>query len=396
MDVIGNNIANINTIGFKSSRVSFRDVLSQTMRAATPPQGARGGINPLQVGLGVAIGSIDTNFAPGSTQNTGKVTDLTIDGNGFFQVRSGNEVFYTRAGNFDFDEAGYLVNPGTGMIVQGYALNGTSKGAIGDIKIPVGMQVDAEATSSITLVGNLHAGTATTLTTAAPNAITTASVYDAQGGTHDIVVRFWHTDDANTWSWQAEMPDSNTAAATGTVTFDGNGNLLTPATAPTVTFALPNTINNKTVAPLTMTLDMSAVKQYADPSAVSVGDRNGNTSGQLTGYSIDSTGTIIGVFDNGVNTAIAQMALTNFSNPGGLMHVGNNMFSASLNAGYAQTGTAGTNGLGTITPGMIEMSNVDLSQEFTDMIVTQRGLQANSRVITTSDEILQDIVNLKR
>ncbi|HBS59467.1 MAG TPA: flagellar hook-basal body protein [Firmicutes bacterium] len=388
MDVIGNNIANVNTIGFKGSRVNFQDILSQNLQGAAAPQGNRGGTNPMQVGLGMSVASIDTIFTDGSTQTTGKQTDLALQGQGFFIVNDGATSYYTRAGNFDFDTSGNYIVPGTGLKVQGWmGVNGVvnTTGPVGDIRIPVGISMPATATTTVDFTKNLNAGAA--VGTAFQNSVT---VYDSLGTGHMIDVTFTKTA-ANTWSWQASSGDTSITAglpATGTVSFNTSGGYTGMTGGPlnlTVTGA----------AGMTVAVNLSGISQYTSESTIT-GTSNGNASGTLETVTLDTSGVITGRFSNGLSRSLAQVALATFNNAGGLLKAANNCYAASNNSGVAQVGTANSGGRGSISPGSLEMSNVDLSQQFTDMIVTQRGFQANSKIITTSDEMLQDLVNLKR
>jgi flagellar hook protein FlgE len=265
LDVTGNNIANANTAGFKASNVVFQDTLSQMLTAGTAPQGGKGGTNPIQVGLGVQVGGVSTSFGQGSAQVTGKMTNMMIQGDGFFVVNRQGENLYTRAGAFNFDNSGNLTTP-DGDIVQGYAA-------------------------------------------------------------------------------------------------DGSGNI------------------DATGAPVDITIPDLAVENAANP---------------LTSYNIGSDGVITGIFADGTKQPLFQIAMADFANPEGLDKVGDTAFRAGNNAGPVQFGAPGTGRRGTLMTGNIEMSNVDLAQEFTNLIIAQRGFQATSRVITTSDQVLEELVNIKR
>jgi flagellar hook protein FlgE len=390
MDVIGNNIANVNTIGFKGSRVNFQDILSQTIQGASAPQGNRGGTNPMQVGLGVAIASIDTIFTDGSTQTTGKQTDLALQGQGFFVINDGAKSYYTRAGNFDFDTAGNYIVPGTGLKVQGWMANAAgvvnTNGPTGNIVVPVGTSMAASATTTMDFTKNLNAEAAVIPVTSYQNSVT---VYDSLGTDHLINVTFTKTG-ANAWSWSATTTDTTIGGlpAVGTVNFGPTGAFALQTGGPLVLTA-PGANN------LNIVMNFSGMTQYAGESTVT-GTGNGYTSGALENVVIDTSGVLTGKYSNGRSQALAQVSLATFNNPGGLIKAAENMYEQSNNSGNAQVGTAASGGRGKIAPGTLEMSNVDLSAEFTNMIVTQRGFQANSKIITTSDEMLQDLVNLKR
>lgn len=389
LDVIGNNIANVNTIGFKSSRVTFKDLFSQTLRAATSAHGGRGGSNPVQVGLGMTLASIDTDHGDGSIQYTGKGTDLAIEGSGFFIIRNGNTLMYTRAGNFDLDEEGYLVVPGTGYRVQGLDLASGVEGKLIDIRVSTGTTFNPVATTYVEFANNLNVETEPGAEISAP-----FEVYDSLGRMHTVVITFTREVAPNSWSWQISPPagSSGVSGGPGVLVFDSKGVLSSPTTMPTITIGMTGTGAD----PIEITLDFSAVTGAAGETSIAIAYRDGAPQGSLQSYSIDGAGNIVGEFSNGMIRTVGQIALARFANPAGLMKVGNTAFVESNNSGLKQIGQAGTAGFGSIASSSLEMSNVDLSLEFTEMIVTQRGLQANSRIITTSDEVLQEVVNLKR
>ncbi|WP_213974466.1 flagellar hook protein FlgE [Tepidanaerobacter acetatoxydans] len=394
MDVIGNNIANVNTVGFKKSRVTFQDTLSQTMRGAASPQGNRGGTNPMQVGLGMTIASIDTIHSPSSAEYTGNMTDLSIEGDGYFIIGDGLDMFYTRAGNFGFDKNGNLINTANGLKVMGWQDTekhevpaDKSPQSIRSIEIRKGMMIPASATTEINFAKNLNAETENNGTYSLP-----FKVYDSLGCAHNLTIEFTKTN-ANEWNYNITSTDSNVtniANNTGTITFDNDGNCNIPAGG-TMTFDLANGADNMSIS-----IDFSGTTQYAKETNIDLSYQNGYPAGTLTDVTTDTTGVITGIFDNGYNRQLAQVALANFDNPAGLIKAGQNMYRYSNNSGEPQIGESGTGGRGAIAPGYLEMSNVDLSEEFTQMIITQRGFQANSRIITTSDEMLQELVNLKR
>lgn len=391
MDVIGNNIANVNTVGYKKSRVTFQEALAQTMRGASAPQNARGGTNPLQVGLGMTIGAIDTIHTPSSLETTGNMTDLAIEGDGFFVVTDGQERYYTRAGNFGFDEEGNFVNTSTGYKVMGWQ-NAQSKTPqnISTINIKKGMMMQAKATSKISFAKNLNAADPDNTSYVIP-----FKVYDSLGNLHNLTITFTKTNTPNTWDFTINVdPNSNINISpntgTGQLQFNENGILNSNNSYQLKITGIPG------ASDITIDLDFSNVTQHARETTVDLSYQDGYAAGTLLGIAIDSSGTITGVFDNGINQELAQIALCNFDNPSGLMKAGKNMFRESANSGVPQIGLPGTGGRGSVSPGSLEMSNVDLAEEFTQMIITQRGFQANSRIITASDEMLQDLVNLKR
>jgi flagellar hook protein FlgE len=375
MDVTGNNIANVNTTGFKSSQTTFQDTLSQLVQSAGAPQGSNGGTNPAQVGLGVRLSGIATNFGQGPTQNTGRTTDLMIQGDGFFVVRSGNEQLYTRAGSFSFDTDGRLTASG-GRVVQGWMAdaNGvinTNGGAV-DINLPIGAQVPAKATTQAKFSGNLPADTTDTnpITVSIPG-------YDVQGNQITVSAAFTKVSPTQ---WTAIVSHSGNASTAQTINFAADGSTPTPSTV---------VFNG-------ITVDLTAVTSYAGSKTVTATSQNGAQTGSLQAYTISPDGTLVGVFSNGLKQSLGQIAMANFNNPPGLEKVGDSMYRTTVNSGVAQLGSPGSGGRGTLQGNALEMSNVDLAQEFTNLVIAQRGFQANSRVITTSDELLQDLVNLKR
>ncbi len=387
MDVVSNNISNVNTTGYKTSSVVFEDTLSQMVRPAGAAGAGLGGVNPQQVGLGVQLGTISTNFAQGSAQNTGRSTDLMIQGDGFFVLQNGNQQLYSRAGAFSFDTNGMLVNP-EGFRVQGWRAdaNGVvdTTGAVGDI-VPT-TSIAPLATTRVTVTGNIPATTSTPITL-------TPTVYDAAGVAHPIVIKLTPTGGTpGSFDLTAEDITDPTAPVTltpsaATIVFDPATGVLDPATTPI-------TLDNG--AGLTFDLDPMGLSNYGGPTSINVTGVNGYSSGSLQGFQIGKDGSITGSFSNGQKLVLGKVALAGFNNPMGLEKAGNSTFSATTNSGQAQINAPGGGGVGTLLGGSLEMSNVDLAQEFTNLIIAQRGFQANSRVITTSDQILQDLVDIKR
>jgi flagellar hook protein FlgE len=396
MDVVGNNIANVNTTGFKQSRVTFQDILSQTVRGASGPQGGRGGVNPEQVGLGVLISGIDTIQTQGTLQSTGKLTDMAIQGDGYFVMSDGKQNFFTRDGAFDLGIDGTLVNPSSGLHVMGWQadpITGKIDSTVPptNITIPIGAGMTGKASTSLTVTGNLDSNNAGGATNAYPVSTT---VYDAQGNAIPITLTFTKGATLNSWSYTATTTAAGVAVtSTGgsTVTFSGAGKV---ATGGTGTLQLAFTAPDGSTTPQTVSLDLSQLTQLASGSSLS-SNTDGASAGSLTTFTVGQAGDITGVYSNGYKQPLGQIAMASFSNPSGLMKAGGNLFSASANSGNANIGTPDNAGRGQIATGFLEGSNVDLAQQFTNMIMAERGFQANSRVITTSDEILQDLVNIK-
>lgn len=437
LDVIGNNIANINTSGYKSQRVSFSDVLSQTMSSASAPSSAsnRGGTNPMQIGLGVTVGAIDTNMSTGSTESTGNSLDVSIGGDGFFIVKGGSSSDYqfTRAGNFGVDSTGNLtVN---GLKVCGweeYTANtdGTYTYNTQKSVEPINLFSDSyngnkkviapKATSTATLTGNLDPtatanGTAISTIGTVPStadSTTTMTVYDTEGNSYDVKVNLYKcytdTDSSSStygdtsWYWQVDSSSSNLSVASpssGYLLFDSNGKLVTGnssfSATPSVTLTPGSTVGS---GAFTVNLDLSGISTYTSSSTSSVtATNNGYKAGSLQGISIGSDGVITGTYDNGQKQPLAKLSLANFTNPSGLEKIGENLYTTSTNSGNFTGGVeVGTNGTGTISSGTLEGSNVDLAAEFSDMMITQRAYQANSKIITTSDQMMETLISMVR
>lgn len=488
MDVIGNNIANVNTVAFKAGRVTFKEGFAQLLQGASRPPGDQGGINPIQIGLGMQIGSIDQIFNQGNLETTGLNTDLAIQGDSFFVVRKGNQSYFTRAGNFQVDALGQMVSPANGFIVQGRMYdNGLLQDGIRDIRLPFGQKVSAKPTTETTLAGNLNASASVfqgnfddPLDRALPVnekswTETQIGVYDSQGTKHDIKIHLWKTG-TNTWDWRIdplasaqiqrsqtdgtsppsdiELPtpqagyeilpanvrvrsSTGTEFATpadytfasgpppvvsftsnmpsnaeisisyfmspdtpvpdvngGTFTFDQSGVMTTNAAA-SLDFAVPGA--NPLRIDLKLAGGVSGLTQFASTGSTAVlRDQNGFTAGSLQNFAIDRFGLITGFFTNGTTASLAKIVLADFNNPSGLLRTGDNMYQESANSGSAVLGFALEGSQSALTSGALEMSNVDLAQEFTNMIVAQRAFQANGKVISTADEMLQELMSVKR
>lgn len=507
IDVIGNNIANVNTVGYKRGDVVFQELLSQTIRGASSPTENIGGTNPMQVGLGVQVGSITTQFTQGNLQYTGSNTDMSIEGNGFFIVADGSTKFYTRAGSFALDRNGNLIHSSNGMMLQGWMADDTgtvnTNYPISGISVPIGKVIPAKETSTIKFEQNLDSringslayqpsnavvtdqdgekaqisvsvkpgdgfnkwnyevsaigvdgstvtsvsnssggitldadgnvissGSPVTITFSSGKTITiqpplsgstnggkftvssspdtidtdisgvytkpekfenTVSVYDSLGGVHNIKISFSKIDD-NIWSWSASAVDGGmSVSGTGNLVYDPNTGKLVSSDGAEVTINYGTGIGISKVK-----LDFANSTQFASNNSMLATEQDGYASGALQNFSIDQFGCVNGVFSNGVIKKVAQIALANFSNPSGLTKAQGSFFTESNNSGVAYIGTSGTGGRGRLISGNLETSNVDLSREFTDLITTQRGYQANARLITSSDELLQELINIKR
>jgi flagellar hook protein FlgE len=416
MDVIGNNIANVNTTGFKQSRVTFQDILSQNLRGGSGPQAGRGGINPEQVGLGVLISGIDTVQTQGTLQSTGKLTDMAIQGDGYFVMSDGKQTLFTRDGAFDLGIDGKLTNPASGLRVLGWQADSTGKidttGPAGDISLPIGAGMTGRASTDMSLTGNLDASSVPAASGATPTtsnqATVSGTIYDSLGNSHKLTYTFAPTA-AGSGLWNVTVAkDPSDASLTGTpsmspaqIKFNANGKPVDASgndiTETSFTLSGLTLNNNATIGgatPGTIDINLTGMTQLSSASDVTA-NTDGSSSGSLTTFTVGPSGEITGVYSNGYKQSLGQIAMASFSNPSGLVKAGGNLFGASPNSGTPVVGTPGSGSRGTIATGFLEGSNVDLAQQFTNMIMAERGFQANSRVITTSDEILQDLVNLK-
>lgn len=548
MDVIGNNIANVNTIGYKGSRVTFSDTFNQFVKAGTNPTENTGGTNTFQVGLGMKINSIDRNWNQGTFERTGITTDMALQGPGLFVLKNNGEQFYSRAGAFVFDASGKLVNPQNGAIVQGKIASADGVIPPGnnleDIEIDTNLKLPAVATSLITWGGNLKSnsdltrtesvvlrgniqsdgtldGSSTTVTTSiydtngekytlqvtytetananeynmtwelldeddesvgtsasaivvafeddgsgnmvmadaskqkfdpdhanydsntqvkfnsvgsnsgdidfqldattttnttstetlsisadgnrTPNIVSgSVTVFDSLGNSHQLTLKFTKID-TNQWAWTVSVPGTSTLTGqsshtSGTIAFNADGTLdpsnISP-TNPQFTF-LPTGGADTVVIDLNFGSGFSGVTQTSSSSVVSALSQDGSASASLSNINIDQYGNIVGIFSNGNSRSLAQIMVATFNNLNGLISVGDNMYSAYANSGEPRIGSLGEETGTTVQSGALEQSNVDLSEEFTKMIVSQRGFQANARVISTADNLLQEITNLIR
>jgi flagellar hook protein FlgE len=522
LDVLGNNIANVNTIGYKGQRVNFQSQFSQTLRSGAAPANGLGGTNPSQVGLGMTVGSIDLLMSQGALQVTGRETDLAISGEGMFVLNDGTQNVYTRDGQFDFDKQGNLLKVSNGFRVMGWnaaEVNGVpvvnSARAPEPIVVPKSTSIPPKSTDRLEFSGNLSSKAKVptlepigNLTSTAPMTpvVTALTFTDSKGQPMTGTVTYSNTG-PNTWDVTFTPTGGMTAPAAatsmGTITFDpASGNYLSSSLTkldltPTsggepVEFRLdPTKLThststssvgaNETIAQsevrmsvkmfdslgnersgtmvysrqstttwtarfehsggytetspvyldgsltfdprgilsanslgtislhpdlgasaMTINVNVGAVGQatgltsFANDNTAVLSDQTGYAAGELSGVFLDSSGTVTGTFTNGRTRTLAQVAVANFTNPAGLASKGDNVYIQSNNSGEAQIGIAGTGGRGSLQSGALEGSNVDLAQTFSDLIVAQRGFQSNSRIISSSDEVLQELMNLKR
>jgi flagellar hook protein FlgE len=404
MSVIGDNIANVDTTGFKVSKVSFSNVFNSSL-----------GQSNMQIGRGVTMSGVSANWSSGTVETTNNATDLAINGQGMFIVNdiNGSAQYYTRAGQFDFDTQGFLVNA-DGYRVQGYPIDTAGTlGAIGDISLPAGMSVPS-ATTDMTMGLNLDvAGT---------EYETTLTVYDSLGNPIDLTFNFTRDDTPDLGGdveWDYTVTSSNTALtitpATLTLGFDSSGALdpssSSAATASATGDGSGHAISITGLSPAdNMTgadalvwrfLDTNgdsdgSVTSYSGDSVKNSQTQNGYPTGMLQGISVDEDGVFTGLYSNGTMLSFAQIALADFASYSGLQKQGSNLFTSTLASGQPVILAPNQGGIGGIAPSSLEMSNVDLATEFVELITTQRAFQANSKVITTSDEVLSELINIKR
>jgi flagellar hook protein FlgE len=396
MSVIGNNLANLNTIGYKGSSATFQDLFSSAMGGSA----IQGNGNPNQVGMGTAIGGISQNFASGSTQSTGNVTDMAIQGNGFFalQTQAGTRA-YSRAGNFTLDVNSNLVNS-TGFNVLGWLRTAATPPVNTSltptpINLSAYQSIAATPSANFAFTTNLDAGA---LAGATFNS--SVQIYDSLGNSHTVQVTYTKAA-ANTWTLSAAVPgaagvfNGGTAVPwNGTLAFNADGSLnAAGSTVHTMDLTWPPANG---AAAQTLTYNPANMTQSATGFQTSASTQDGMAAGTLDGLSVSQKGELVGHFTNGQNITVAQVALAMFTNVNGLQKAGNNCWTETLASGAANIAAANQGGRGYIQGNSLELSNVDTATELTQMIVTQQGYQANSRVITTSNTLLQEVLNLVR
>ena len=407
LDVIGHNIANANTTGFKSSRAEFADLVASSM-------GAGGGAN---YGIGVEVAAVAQQFSQGNVTVTGNNLDVAINGNGFFKVQQPDgSSAYTRAGNFKLDKTGDLVTNG-GAQVMGFRVDpatGLSTSEAQPLSFPTGAPIQAKQTESIKATLNLDArakdsagdATATPPVPATPRSTygTSINVYDTQGVATPVNLYFMKTANPNEWAVYNQLDDPTavppvTAISLGTIAFDENGKI-DPATA-TLTLTVSPTANPNAgtaapaVANFPVDIDMSGATQFGSKFAVADLSQDGYASGDLTSINISNDGMVMASYSNGVTRSEAQVALANFRNPQGLLAVGGNNWVESFDSGPAVMGKPGDGNFGALRSGALEDSNVDLTAELVNMMTAQRAYQANAQTIKTQDQVMSTLVNLR-
>ncbi|MGB8098430.1 MAG: flagellar hook protein FlgE [Terracidiphilus sp.] len=406
MNTIANNLANMNTTGFKAQTVNFADLFYQQI-------GESGSGDPLQVGAGTQVASTSTDFSNGTPTSTGVDTDVALQGNGFFVVSNGTSQYLTNAGDFSIAANGNLITA-DGLNVMGYpAVNGVvnTNAPLVPINIPQSAILPPQATTSFSMTANLNSAGANQTFPA------TETIYDSLGQAHTATITYTQTG-VNTWSYSVALPAADFAAGvsvpvTGTMTFDANGNLatVTPtgAAGPETVGTAAGDVSSIPVAftgladqarnlnmnwNLLGTAGTPTISQVAAQSAVSASNQNGFASGQYQSFTIGSDGTVTVSYSSGPPLNVGQIALGTVANLQGLQDVGNGDYATTLSSGNAVIGTSGTSGLGTLQNGALENSNVNISQEFSDLIIAQRAFEANSKTVTTFDTITQETIQM--
>nr|WP_207168569.1 flagellar hook protein FlgE [Thiocystis violacea] len=434
LQVTGNNIANTGTVGFKESRAEFADVYAH----------AYGWMSKTEIGSGVRLASNTQLFSQGNIEATGNAMDLAINGEGFFVMNDNGSQVYTRAGAFQVDRDGYVVNS-SGQRLQGYPAVDSmtsrtsanfSVGNLGDMQLPLNEESSALATTEVTASVNLSSNASEPIdptTGAAYGAVdisnpdtynwsSSLTVYDSEGAARAMTLYYVKTANPLEWTVYAELDGMTPAPAppvtpanTFTMTFDTNGNLDTTATTvPPLSFdlALYEPLNGATIGPLDpttatatspnglgvnpgeITLDISGITQYGSNYSVNDLSQDGYANGKLTGLDVDQNGIVFARFTNGRSEVLGQVAIANFSNPQGLQQLGDNNWAQSYGSGDPILGSPGDGRFGSIQAAALESSNVDLTEELVHMIEAQRNYQANAKTISTADEITQTIINM--
>jgi flagellar hook protein FlgE len=402
IDVVGNNLANLNTPGFKTSQVCFRDLVTESLGA---------GLGETQVGFGTGQPLTVREFSQGAIQTSSGLLDAAIQGDGFFVVQdSSGQTLYTRAGNFQTDSSGNLLTD-TGAKVQGWTTIDSTTGAVdtngpvGNIVVPVGSLKPPVATSGFTVDLNLNSNAAADSTSAFTTPIT---VYDSLGTSHVLTLDFQKTG-ANAWSYQVTVPGDEVSGGTagtpfpisgasGTLTFDSTGQLTSPASGSPIAFSVPGLSDGASDLNLSWNPYTSAgagrITQFGQASSQSASSQDGSASAQLSHVGLASGGTILAEYTDGTQVVVGQVALASVRNPSTLIAAGNNNFQLSALTANPSIGVPGTGGRGTIQGGSTEASTVDIATEFTNLIVYQRAYEANAHVVTTADTLSQDTINL--
>ena len=403
LSVIGNNVANASTVGFKSSEVLFSDVYANSLT----------GSGASQVGIGVSVGSVEQQFTQGTITSSTNPMDIAINGNGFYQMSNNGTISYTRNGQFQLNSSGYITNA-AGDILQGYAANAAGvlqTGSTTNLQINTA-NIAPSATTKVDAVLNLDSEDTVPTTTpfSATNSATynnssSVTIYDSLGNSHVLQTYYVLTGDTGgasgtepTWEVYATLDGAavtgaNADGSVGTLTFTSGGAIDTAATTVPIAMSLP--LTNGATTPLAFNLDFTGTTQYGAAFATTTLSQDGYTSGQLSGFSASADGTIVGTYTNGKSATLGQIALASFTDPNGLQNLGNNEWAATATSGAALVSVPGTGNLGVLQSSATEDSNVDLTSQLVNMITAQEEYQANSQTIKTEDTILQTLVTLR-
>jgi flagellar hook protein FlgE len=419
-DIISNNLANTNTTGYKSERANFVEQFNQAYTLGHSPdnQGgtALGGMDPLQFGLGVRLGSVTKDMSQGLLETTNRPLDLALQGEGYFVFNMNGRQLFSRAGAFSQDRDGYFVDTTSGAFVQGYNIakdangktlkdvdgNNVLSGKLENIRVPSTLISEPKQTQNVTVKGNLNSQLAAT-----EFRTTSITIYDNQGGARTLELTFTKTANPNEFTVTGTIDGTAVNIANNTITFNDDGTLNTPLnlsiTAADLNTAIGSTVFDATT-PKDITVKLSetgnlggSLTQFNASNSLTFNTQDGLQAGELTDLGVDNEGKIWGSFSNGASEVVGQVAMAKFSNEAGLIKEGGNFLTTSPNSGLPNIGTAGTIFPSTkIIGGALESSNVDMTTEFVDMINTQRAFEAVSRAVTTTDQLLQVITSLKR
>ncbi len=419
-DVISNNLANTNTIGYKSNRANFEEQFNQISKYGKAPDSVGGngigGINPIQFGLGVKLGSITQDMSQGTIETTNRPLDMAMQGDGFFVYNMNGKEMYSRAGNVSRDSDGFLIDTGTGAYLQGYNTEVDNSGAavkdatglnnltgqVRNLQIPDSVTSSPKQTETAALKGNLNSGNPENTTKK-----TSIKIFDGIGGSHDLRITFTKTANPNEYNIAGDINGSAVALSSSTLLFNNDGTLNTPltlsATAADLNTAVGTPVFDATTPKnITITLAQAnkltaGLTSYSAANTATFIEQDGYQPGSLLDMSVDDKGVVWGAFTNGVTERLGQVVVAKFTNQEGLTRNGGNFFSQTPNSGVAVIGTAGDMFPATkVTGNSLEMSNVDITLQFTEMISTQRAFEAASRTITVSDTLLGEVTMLKR
>ncbi len=392
IDVVGNNLANLDTVGFKTSTVSFNDLMSQALGASTGSS---------QVGLGVGAPITTTQYTQGAITSTGNPLDSAVQGQGFYVLSTpAGATQYSRAGNFQVNSAGNLTTP-TGEVVQGWSNNGgvlTTSGPIGPITVPAGTLAAPITTKNTSVSLNLNSSAASGTTFS-----TSIQIYDSLGNAHTLTYQFTKSATPNQWNFSVGIPPGEATPpappTTGTLVFNSSGQLTAPAPGSPPVVAITGLNNGATPMNVNWNLYTSGssdITQYSQPSATSAQSQDGSAAASLISVGISNGGQILAQYSNGQQVVAGQLAMASISNPATLVAIGDNAYQTSAATALPSIGLPGTGGRGNVLGGSLESSTVDMATEFTNLIVFQRGYEANAHVITTVDQVSQATINLKQ